>query len=319
MSVLTSQAIIEKLFTLGHFHNPSAMTSVTLRDLPQLNLSDEATKVAIKSFQDFHIEQLERLAADRQGHVYPVVDGAVGPLTQALFKMERCGCPDYQVAGQVAEATGNGSWVHSCNIQRPGIHVITVSVDKSRMPGFLAPVFESQVWELVTASYADIGVIFERRDGDSRANIDFKWEKLRGSTIGLAIVPGAPMECSQRIWAKFTPTYQPGDVVNQWSRLVAHELGHNMRLQHTRGGIMNPSITSGPFVKTAWRNDPSYGVLKRYFGGEPVDLDGDAPEPEPPPKNDPPPNESEYLVGPIQHIRNGEVVGTYDLIPARRV
>jgi hypothetical protein len=90
------------------------------------------------------------------------------------------------------------------------------------------------------------------------------------STIGLAIVPGAPQACGDRVWARFAERYQPSDIVNQWARLVAHELGHNMRLQHTTGGIMNPSILSGPFTTNAWRNDPSYGILARYFGGVPI-------------------------------------------------
>lgn len=324
MAVLTAQKIIERLYHLGHFHNPSAMTEVTEADLPKLQLSDAAVRSAIRSFQEFNIAELERISANVLGRVSPVLDGEVGPATQALLSVERCGCPDYSVGGlQVEAATGNGSWVHSCDISRPGVHVVTVGVDKSRMPSFLIPIFESRVWPLVLKAYANIGLIFEREDGNPRANIDFKWERLSGSTIGLAILPGAAMRCGDRIWAKFSPTYQPADVVNQWARLVAHELGHNMRLQHTRGGIMNPSITSGPFTQTAWRGDPSFGVLQRYFGGEPVDLDNTPDTPDLPdiPDDDIPdgPLPEEYVRGTIELVRGGKIVSRYSLIPERRV
>ena len=46
---------------------------------------------------------------------------------------------------------------------------------------------------------------------------------------------------------------------------------------------MNPSIVSGEFTPTAWRTDPAFPLLKRFFGGEPIELDEPDPEPDPPP------------------------------------
>lgn len=316
MPALKSQDIIEYLYSLGHFHNPQAMTGIRREDLSKLSLSDPEVTQAVKSFQAFQRLLLDEISANLLGK-RAVIDGEIGPATEALLKMERCGCPDYPVPGskiqaaEVEAATGSGSWAHSCEIT--GVHTVKVQVYKSRMPSFLDGVFEERVWPLVDAAYRDIGVIFRRVE--SSPNIDFSWERLSGSTIGLAIVPGQPMGCSGRIWAKFTPTYQPRDLVNQWARLVAHELGHNMRLQHTNGGIMNPSIVSGPFTTTAWRNDPSFGVLKRYFGGEPVD-DPNAPEPEPPKPQPPvPPQGDIYLSGTVT-VRNGDdSLGDFILVP----
>ena len=47
-----------------------------------------------------------------------------------------------------------------------------------------------------------------------------------------------------------------------------HELGHNAGLQHTRGGVMSPSIVHG--LPSSWKGDPSRSVLARYYGGEPI-------------------------------------------------
>jgi hypothetical protein len=89
--------------------------------------------------------------------------------------------------------------------------------------------------------------------------------RLGGSAIGLSIVPSRPT-CNSRIWTKYEISYRPSDVFNLWPRLFAHELGHNMGLGHTRGGIMNPYILAGAFTATAWRNDPSERQLRSYFG-----------------------------------------------------
>lgn len=298
MAVLTTQEIIAELFRLGHFRNPSMPTGVAgISDLSKLTLASEEVKTAVKSYQSFMRPELERIYALRKGHVNVAIDGDVGPLTAELFTLDRCACPDYQAAEDVEAATGNGSWVHSCDTKRPGVHTIRVFIDKDGiprsnthatvpMPAFLEPVFESKVWPLVVAAYRDIGVDFVRVNEWKDCQIDFGWRIPPGngsSTIGLAIVPGQPQSCSSRIWARFKESYRPGDVVNQWARLVAHELGHNMRLQHTTGGIMNPSILSGVFTTQAWRGDPSYGILARYFGGLPVEItDPDTPPITPP-------------------------------------
>jgi hypothetical protein len=48
-----------------------------------------------------------------------------------------------------------------------------------------------------------------------------------------------------------------------------HELGHNAGLDHSRGGVMNPSIVSG--LAPSWAGDPSEPILNRYYGGEPIE------------------------------------------------
>lgn len=318
MAVLVSQEIIRELFQLGHFSNPSMPTGVLrLVDLPKLTLASPEVQTAVKSYQSFMRPELERIYAMEKGHVNVAIDGEVGPLTAQLFTLDRCACPDYQAAEEVEAATGNGSWAHSCDPQRPGVHTIRVFIDKEgmprsnthptvRMPNFLEPVFESKVWPLVVAAYRDVGVDFVRVDNWAECQIDFGWKIPSGygsSTIGLAILPGSPQGCRSRGWGRLRETYNPNDLANQTARLTAHELGHILRLQHTTGGIMNPSILSGPFTKRAWRGDPSYGILARYFGGVPIDISN----PEPP---QPPGGEFDHIKATL--VVNGQV---YDLKP----
>lgn len=311
MAILRNADILAYLYNLGHFNNPASPTGITLNDLPKLSLASPEVIAAVKSFQAFMLPTFEAIYAREKGHTQPVIDGDVGPLTLQLLQAPRCGHPDYTIEGahSVAPATGSGSWAAGCNKDHPEVHYITVRFNKSHMPRFLEPVFESEVWPVVQACYADIGLWMERVE--TRANIEASFEPLSGSTIGLAIVPGGPQSCGNSIWAKFDPGYEPGDIINQWRRLLAHEHGHNQRLQHTVGGIMNPGITSGAFSRTAWRGDPSEGILARYYGGKPVSLG----QPEPPPP--PPPRGDLWLDGTLRIRRGEEIVETYNVIRQR--
>jgi hypothetical protein len=179
--------------------------------------------------------------------------------TDSLFEVPRCGMPDNEIK------TGSGSWKVGCHVA--GKHSALYRVDKRRMPSFLVSTFEP-AWELMRQAYEEIGLSIIRDDNTEKYNSLVTFEKGRG-WIGLAIV-GRGHTCNTRIWAKFDTVYKPNDLLNQWARLLAHELGHNCGLSHSRGGIMNPSILPGKFDRTAWLNDPSYEILKRWFGIKPT-------------------------------------------------
>lgn len=260
--MLTKNTIIRLLHKYGHFRN----TDSSVNELLKLSLKDELVVQAIASYQEFHSEALEQLSFKHHFRTHSV-DGDLGPATLELLSLPRCGCSDFT-------AQGSGSWPKNCFGLGPN-HFFVIQHFKSRIPAF---VDFARSFSLVIAAYKDIGlhIVFNptsdlvtsqadvRKLSASQYHTRMTYQALRGP-IGLAIVPSRP-NCSSRIWARFEPKYRPGDTLNQWARLYAHELGHNMGLGHSRGGIMNPSITSGPFTKTAWRNDPSYRTLKRYFG-----------------------------------------------------
>lgn len=273
---MTFRDIIQLLWDTGHFRNPGCPETwgVEARDLDTLRLGDGVVVAAARSYQQFLSQSLEPLAARHHGRM-PVCDGEIGPATAELMAQPRCGCPDFAAADSGAEAaTGSGSWPPGCKPELAEHHAITVSVSERGMPAFLKPVFAT-VWANTDAAYAEIGLTLIRDDGNRAANIQVSFEPLSGSTIGLAIV-GRGQTCRTSIWAKFDPGYQPANVVREWTSLVKHELGHNMGLSHSQGGVMNPSIVPG--LPVSWRGDPSEPILARWFGGQPVPTDPQGPE-----------------------------------------
>lgn len=306
---MTPEKMIRRLYELGHFRNPAHPTGVSESDLVNLSLHDQPVRTAIASYQEFMAADFDRLSAKHHGRK-GIADGEPGPATADLLSVARCGCPDYDDAEM---ATGRGSWDAGCHPDWPANHTFTVQMNKSGMPSYLRDTIEP-AWALVRKAYADMGIVFIREDDNPRANSLTTWTRGRG-WIGLAIVPNNP-GCGDRIWAKFDNRYRPRDLLNQWARLLAHEYGHNMGMRHSRGGIMNPSITSGPFTATAWRGDPSQSILERYFGGEPVDLDDQPDEPDDPDTPDEPrPPERYWFRGEFDLMDNDENVGTYILVP----
>lgn len=271
---MQDQEVIRLLWQYGHFRNPSyaagPSAGVKESDLGMLTLNDAAVKEALRSYQHFQKPVLDELSAGIHGR-RAIVDGEFGPATDQLLQMPRCGAADFVLT---EEALGSGRWGQCAIDEYPDNHAVVVSWDTSKMPAFLQPVF-AQVWTNVVAAYAEIGIAFVRRDGDAKANLTCRFTVPQqegggrgGNWIGLAIVGWSGIRCSDSIWALFDLNYRPQNVLSEWTTLVKHELGHNMGLQHSSGGVMNPSIVRG--LPVSWRGDPSESLLKRWFGGEPV-------------------------------------------------
>lgn len=275
---MTVDEILRYLYRLGHFRNPlfinRASWNVSPNDIGYLKLSDQAVQEAIQSVQMFMSASLEPISQAIHGRSM-IPDGELGPATRSLLAEPRCDCPDYYVEGAEdhwAEAVGSGSWPANCLPDFRDAHAITINIDKSGMRTWLDAVFEKQVWPAVAESYREIGLVLVRRDGDQSANLQSSFVVPDGGWIGLAIVPGQT-SCSLSIWSRFDRDYQPANLVNEWMTLLKHEIGHNLRLNHTQGGVMNPSIIRG--LPMSWKGvgDPSESYLRRYFGGEPVDVE----------------------------------------------
>ena len=257
--------IITKLHHYGHLRVP-------IQDLDKLTLSHPLVIDAARSYQQMMAYEFQPLVAQMHGRM-PVYDGHIGPATMALFDIARCDVPDFAFD----EATGAGSWPSGCNPNWALNHVITVAFT-NKPPVFLAPVFET-VWQNVVAAYAEIGIYLIREDGNANANITASFVTPDGGWIGLAIV-GRGQRCNTSIWARFDVGYGrnfPQDrLINLWTSLIKHELGHNMGLSHSQGGVMNPSILYG--LPVSWIGDPSHPLLVRWFGGVPVPIDPQGPE-----------------------------------------
>jgi hypothetical protein len=241
------EEIIRKLIRYGHLQN------VQWSELSTLSIHDDRVDGAIASYR-----------------WYTGLSESV-PVEEA-FKVERCGCPDILPAQL---NSGSGSWPTGCNPEFPKNHTVVYKVDKSRMPSYLKDTFEES-WNLMTQAYANVGLMILRADVEKHFNSLVTFESGRG-WLGLAIV-GKGQRCSTKMWAKFDTSYGKtfgkDKLISQWAFLLAHELGHNCGLGHTRGGIMNASLINGTFHPDQWRrNDPAFPTHTRWYGGNPIEQD----------------------------------------------
>ncbi|KKN88325.1 hypothetical protein LCGC14_0248870 [marine sediment metagenome] len=263
---MTDREVIELLERTGHLRRPFGAIRQNVprcdeSDYDALTLDSDTVVYSILSYQDFMMERLDPLCLKH--HSRPaLLDGHVGPATRELFELPRCGYPDY--GEEVQPAIGKGSWAGCHGIG--DFHAATIYVDETNMSAFLKPIFQ-KVWDRSVAAYTDIGLQFTRTDDEKSANIHMSFELGRRPYIGLAQV-GRNQPCKgDQIWCKFLASYQPAKLLEYWTRLNMHEWAHLASLRHTRGGIMNPSITPG---LASWKDDPSEPILKGLYGGVPI-------------------------------------------------
>lgn len=316
-----SQFAIRTAWETGYFWSPENATGhdITQEELTLLKPDDEVVVKAMISMAKADMTRYTRLVLEKHGR-QPTFDGVIGPAIEAMVANEdgvgRCPVPDFapppgvvfafddpdlqkvverMQADGPAPAFGSGNWKGCHNVGE--FHSAAIRVDKSGLPSFLAPLF-LQVLKNVQAAYAGVGLLFrfiatdgkDMLTGDSFAgniNSDMSFVNSSSGWIGLAIV-GQGETCSSKIWCKFLASYKGGSsdasIVQQWTTLLKHELGHNCGRSHTNGGVMNPSIVNG--LPTEWvSGDPSTSWLKGQFGGVAVPIPGSGPVP---PNPDPP-------------------------------
>ena len=223
---------------------------VNSTELASLDEDSLALKNALEKFQNFYDYNL---IGDP--------DGIAGPKTLYAMSVPRCGHPDFEDPEFGFRAIGKGSWPEPC--QKAGVKV---SVDKSKLPSKLKASIDSII-QRVFKAYAGVGLKLVLVDSD--ANIRVSWRNLAGSTIGLAEFNNE--SCSDSVFCYLDPSYAPND--QQVVDLLAHEMGHNCNLEHTRGSdpnVMNSYILTA--ASDPWSTkDPSYKTLVKYFSGEPID------------------------------------------------
>lgn len=304
LDTLDPQAAIRRLAVTGHFGNPSFPDTFDVNlggfdpdvepgqadgddpgDLDNLTLDHPIVKQAVASYQGFMIEQLDPIALHHHMRA-AVIDGEVGVATAEVLQMQRCMNPDYRRSP--LEAVGTGNWKRCHGIGN--FHAATVQFRPSGRPAWMTDeVFKQRIWPQVVRSYEEIGLRFIL-SGDTQANTSLSFVGSTTGWIGLAIV-GRGVTCGQVIWSRYLASYTGGSSlesrIQQWITLFKHELGHNCGLDHSRGGVMNPSIVNG--LPVSWRGDPSETLLKQWYGGEPVP-GSPAPPDQPGPGPDPQPN-----------------------------
>lgn len=286
---IDQKALLQSLYNYGHFWNPGLpdTLNVDASNVGKLTLSDRVAKEALGSWQSFDanfdaISFLMNLRA--------IIDGEfqdVGPVTAAMASAKRCAIPDYapppnasfhyddpglqsavesyQRYAESGYLGGSGSWPRGCDPLNPTVHSVVVAIDTSNASQHQKFII-NDVLRMVEITEAEIGQsvrhVFDGSVQNPQHSV--KFENISGSTIGYAYFPD-PDNCNQTVRARIDNTFNANKYV--LAELLTHEYkGHSDGLQHTRGGIMNPSIGS-PSAQSTWRGDPSERVKVRYFGG----------------------------------------------------
>lgn len=295
---MTDQEYIRFLWDTGHFWNRQypELLDIKEEDLSKLTVQDRIVQLATLSYQqsDANLIPLVAMFHNR----LPIIDGLAGPATKSMSRLIRCPMPDFAPpAGvkvtyadpglqkavesmQLVGGAGSGSWpATGCDPEKKNIHSIRVRIDTSRCPAKILGYIDKAL-EAVVAAYAEIGLSVRYIKGTSgEAEIIKQFQSLLGSVIGWNEFP-QPGTCNQDVEGRLDTGYAPDDY-RLFANLECHETGHGVRLEHTRGGIMNPSILL--IWPLTWRGSPSESTLKKYFGGEPI-----TPLPIPPPPPPPP-------------------------------
>jgi len=216
-----------------------------------------------------------------------IADGDVGPATEALLKIPRCPIPDFPppphatfhyddpdlqaaVESQQRAAAFVGSYWRGCDPQRPEIHSLVIGIDAKNAPSvFLQN--QEKILEARRACAAEIGVAVkfvinpQSMTGLQQYQV---YLNIPGGVIGMNYFPSSN-SCGKIPNGSMDSSYNPSN----WqlhANLGTHESeGHGLGFNHTRGGVMNPSIVL--VWPLTWKGDPSWNVAKQYYGGIPID------------------------------------------------
>lgn len=253
--MLSDSELIRREWDLGHFFSPEALKLelVEESDLSKLSIDDAVVKAATRSMQQFMSPVMDAITV-KKGLQLTTYTGDVDEVTREMAMVPRCGEPDFLHPAKM-KAIGSGSWPQPC--QKTGVKV---HFDISRKP---ASINIETLKAAVFGAYAAVGLKMIEVVSANLANIQVYWTPLPGSTIGIAQFNN--QSCSNQVYCKLDTGY-----TGYIRGLLLHEMGHNCNLQHTRGGIMHPSIQPDPNPFGWNKDDPSYPVLVRFFGGEPV-------------------------------------------------
>lgn len=318
--MIEDKELITRAYKYGHFWNPvyPDCQNVGYGDIPKLILQDKVARQAALSWQEADAN-LDLYVMFHHGRATEFTDevGNVGPATKSLATTKRCGLPDYAPPAHLhidtlrkiylegtegqsndyeicdcahsyqkwAAATGRGSWpVPGCDPERTNRekeHSLRVGINSSGASSHQKSMLDRCLINVENIS-GEVGLAVRHIvNGSGQVEKDVAFQFIAGSTIGFAYFP-QPGTCNQTVRARIDNSYNAD--VDLLSLLYTHEWeGHSNGLEHTRGGVMNPSIMRVPLT---WANDPSWPVVKKYFGGVPID------QPTPPPPDPPPPTPS---------------------------
>jgi hypothetical protein len=259
--------------------------------------SDAKELVASRMASDINADYLVN-----RFHNRPIqYDGEIGPATMVLVDIPRCPLPDHppppnasfdygdeDLNGAVRSyqefaeyVGGTGSWPKGCDPDHPNVHSVVTLINANGASASQRAAL-TEILGYVERCEAEIGQhlrhIVNPPGSFPKPNHNIVFGPIPGSVIGFNYFP-TPNTCNQTVQGKIDSTFGASAIT--LANLFTHEYkGHGDGLEHTRGGIMNPSIiTINPL---SWLGDPHEKTKKRYFGGVPVPTDTPPPPPPPP-------------------------------------
>lgn len=210
---------IRRLWNWGHMPK-----GVTEADLHVMNIHDEPVKEAAKSYQEFFSHDLNSLCKQIHNRLCNP-DGDIGPATEKLMSIPRCGMPDF---ANHEEAR----WPDQCKDK------LTISYFFDVINADLS----ARCWAHMIKSWSDaIEMGFELKPQFSQNTHIWATDgALPGSTLAWSMF--AQGTCSQRAEQRYDTT-QRWDF-NLLAGTMVHEVGHALGMGHlnTRSAIMYPSI-----------------------------------------------------------------------------
>lgn len=254
---MESGAIIQRLWDLGHFHNPETQHGVQMKDLGVLTLRDKAVQDAVKSYQSFMQPDLEDFSEIHYHHG-AVIDGEVGPATDDLLEYPRCGFPDYPVPeGTLSMGRQEANWPTSCRGS------LKTGRNFRSLPGSNEVTTHSVWWASAnnwTWALEDVDITVAAVN-DSAVQVWADLRALSGSTLAWSYL--AQNRCNVRLQQAYNTRTNWGNRAFA-ATVKSHEDGHAWGLPHNndRDALMYPSIHARSQARHGYPNATDLRVAR---------------------------------------------------------
>lgn len=254
--------------------------------------SEPDAQLLVRSLQYSDIQYDWLVALFHKGRK-PDYDGGIGKATESLVEIPRCPIPDFapplgarfhyddpelqKIVESMQEAANAGAGItgpywRGCNPEKPDIHSLVIGIDARQAPS----VFLNNMDKILgarKACAAQIGVDVKfvinptSMDGLQQYQV---YRSIPGGVIGMNYFPSSN-SCGRISNGSMDSTYNPSNWVLH-ANLGTHESeGHGFGFNHTRGGIMNPSIVL--VDPLSWIGDTAWSQVIRYYPGKPLVTD----------------------------------------------